>query len=187
MSEEREKKGKDELGRFTPGNTYSPGPIAPDEPREVHPKYPNRDRLGRVLPGAKIPDYKRLKTLPPNVLYRELHGRLLDAVEDSDISQVYEALFALTQGGHGDLDIQLKSIKLYLDRFFGQPQMTLTTNTTETKVNVDLGRLTNDELQHFLSLSNKVQTTVDPVAETIIDITPEPPHQIEGPKEDFAE
>lgn len=161
-----------------PGNTYSQGPRDPDEPREQHPVHLGRDTKGRALKGTRLPNYKRLRSLPPAVLYRELHGRLLDAVDDSDIQKVYNQLFALTQQNESR-EIQLKSIKLYLDRFFGLPaatfNVTANSTTTEMKVNVDLGALTDEELRQYLNLQGKVQSKLThvPSADVVVDVEPE--------------
>lgn len=172
-----DQRGKDAQGRFLPGNKYSPKPIDPDEPREQHPVHLGRDTKGRVLRGARLPNYKTLRSLPPAVLYRELHGRLLDAVDESDIQKVYNSLLALTQQTESK-DIQLKSIKLYLDRFFGLPAATFNVSSnstsTEMKVSIDLTALSDDELNQYLSLQGKVQAQLThvPNADVIVDVEP---------------
>lgn len=161
-----------------------------ETPREQHPVHLHRDTKGRLLPGHKQPNYKRLRSLPPAVLYKELHGRLLDAVSESDIQKVYSQLLALTQQTESK-EIQLKSIKLYLDRFFGMPAATFNVSSnstsTEMKVNIDLTALSDDELNQYLTLQGKVQAKLThvPEADTIIDV--EPIEIIEPVQEDSAE
>jgi hypothetical protein len=173
MTEER--RGKDERGRFLPGNTYAPGPMKPDEERIPHPAYPDRDTKGRALPGRTLPDYRKLRGLPPKVLFDELNARLHDCVGDTDMSRVYDRLFELTQQTD-DRDIQIKAIKTFLDRFLGQPLARVHSNVVshEMKVEVDLTALSNEELSDYLRLQTKVQSKLNtmPEADIIIDETP---------------
>jgi len=139
----------------------------PGEEIIPHPIYPHLDTKGHPLPGRTTNPYGeagRGMKIPAHApeLVHNLKLELLECATKDDIQAVYSKLFALTQTSDFGAKAQLEAIGLYLDRFFGKPfqEMNVTQKTTTTKVNVDLTALSEQELQTYLALQGKVQSSL---------------------------
>jgi len=164
------RRGRDpKTGQFLKGNSYAneANKRKPGEEIIPHPIYPHLDSKGHPLPGRTTNPFgpvHRGQVVPGHApeLVHSLKMELLECATKEDVQAVYSKLFALTQSSDFGAKAQLEAISLYLDRFFGKPiaEMNISQKTTTTKVNVDLTALSEAELQTYLALQGKVQSSL---------------------------
>lgn len=165
-------------GRFLKGNKVCTRQKRdPDQPIELHPTNPARDKNGMLLPGftgnplGPTP-FKPIKTgevIPGGLVSATnnsiiaLKAALLNAISPEELQQAARAILGIVlddQAAHGN---RIQAFELLCDRFFGKPSasVNVTQAKTETKLSYDLTKvlqhLSEDELQNALAVQTKLQ------------------------------
>lgn len=151
--------GRDGKGRFVRHNKYNSRPKkANGEMIELNEKHAYRDSKGRWIPGVC-----GANAVHVGQSVYELKAALLQATKPEDIQAIFEELRLMCLDRNNGPTVQLQAMKEYFDRILGKPtqEMLLEKHTVSTKVNVDLTKLSDQELATMESLLTKTQPQVE--------------------------
>lgn len=154
---ENEKPIRDAKGKFLKGHKcLNDHHVKEGEIRQVNSLFPWRDSKGRFLPGSIVPP----NSPAPEQVY-ELKKALVNAVHPKQIRKTIQKLWMMTVSDEYTPEINLSAMTLFFDRVLGKPPKeifsTSTSHVQTANVNLDLSRVSDDDLRTMQTILEKTQ------------------------------